>query len=923
MSDFLPEPLFSLGVHEATDLGDTARTKLFDDVKEAIMQALDQNDIALAEQYVQGAWNLAKQIPTFEYIAWAHWCDGLSWFYRDIPRAIEQLDYARMYYCQSGQSYLEGRVLSGLAGLLGQMGRLEEANAAIDRCMECLIPYPDDRRWMVVLINQSDILGRRGQYQDMLTTARRAEQTAREFAHRTHQARALINQAYAALCMGQLHVAEQALQLGRQIAAEEDAAELVGRATWNLARLSTYKGKLWDALKLLAEARQNFARVQIRIDQEGTVSMEEANLYERLRMFWEARAAAVQAADAFEQAQLPAESVEARMIAVRLLLAENQPNAARIQLRRAEELVHKVSGRFRALIQGYAAHRLLQANPKHYLAALSSADQAMATLQEFHITPDKLEVALIAADLAAALGSDDANERYADIAAQASQANLSSLERRACRQLARRQKAAVAYHPLRRAADIVVQERRGVPTEELKAHLLSGHAALYSELIEALLLNHRPDLATHTLLEFKGGAWADLAMEMPPPTPDPEWIHARTELHFWQEQWHSTPVVNPDYVQHRLQQAEDALTEITRRRQKPPPSETSPSIEEVQAAIPPASILIEFLVGETWVRACVMTSDKAPEWVRLCKRRDLTRSMRHINLLLASLQANPTPEARASEAQAQHATLQALLAELYKLLVAPLQGVLPATELLMLAPDHFLYGIPWAALYDGERYLGQNYPLLIVPSGVLLALSKGKPLAASSSSPLALGFAGRPPLQGIDDELASIQRMVPTALCINPADSSALAWNLPPQFLHVAAHGHANPSSPLLSQIELADGPLMLADVLHLNLHGTRLVTLSACETGTSPEQGSILLTMAGTFLSAGAGAVLASLWPVDDQATGMLMSHFYGAVQRGNSLATALQWAQQQIRATDYEHPYYWAAFQPLSRTTALEGLV
>jgi CHAT domain-containing protein len=86
------------------------------------------------------------------------------------------------------------------------------------------------------------------------------------------------------------------------------------------------------------------------------------------------------------------------------------------------------------------------------------------------------------------------------------------------------------------------------------------------------------------------------------------------------------------------------------------------------------------------------------------------------------------------------------------------------------------------------------------------------------------------------------------------------------------------------------------------------LVTLSACETSVRPDHGDMALALAGAFLCAGAQAVMASLWPVSDVATALLMEGFYAAVGPGNDYAAALRQAQQRLRTT---YPLDWAAFQ------------
>jgi len=88
------------------------------------------------------------------------------------------------------------------------------------------------------------------------------------------------------------------------------------------------------------------------------------------------------------------------------------------------------------------------------------------------------------------------------------------------------------------------------------------------------------------------------------------------------------------------------------------------------------------------------------------------------------------------------------------------------------------------------------------------------------------------------------------------------------------------------------------------------LVTLSACETALGKiANGDDVVGLTRGFLYGGARSIVASLWQVDDRATGELMSSFYDAIGRGADKRAALRAAQLQTMKA-YPHPFYWAAF-------------
>ncbi len=141
------------------------------------------------------------------------------------------------------------------------------------------------------------------------------------------------------------------------------------------------------------------------------------------------------------------------------------------------------------------------------------------------------------------------------------------------------------------------------------------------------------------------------------------------------------------------------------------------------------------------------------------------------------------------------------------------------------------------------------------------------------------------------------------------------------RIVHFATHGLLNDEHPELSGIVLSlvdqngrpqNGFLRLHDIYNLNLPA-ELVVLSACDTGLGKDvKGEGLVGLARGFMYAGAARVVASLWKVDDEATAVLMTHFYRLMlEDGKPPAAALRDAQIAIwKQQRWTAPYYWAAF-------------
>jgi CHAT domain-containing protein len=122
------------------------------------------------------------------------------------------------------------------------------------------------------------------------------------------------------------------------------------------------------------------------------------------------------------------------------------------------------------------------------------------------------------------------------------------------------------------------------------------------------------------------------------------------------------------------------------------------------------------------------------------------------------------------------------------------------------------------------------------------------------------------------------------------------------------------------------DGILTAEEVVGTDLFGTRLVTISACESGLGESKaGEGVYGLRRAFALAGAQNLVMSLWKVNDLATKDLMVSMYKHIAAGETPPRALLAAQREYIATartadEYPHPYFWAAFVANGTGTGLE---
>lgn len=278
-------------------------------------------------------------------------------------------------------------------------------------------------------------------------------------------------------------------------------------------------------------------------------------------------------------------------------------------------------------------------------------------------------------------------------------------------------------------------------------------------------------------------------------------------------------------------------------------------------------------------------------------------------------------------------------AELYDLLLAPVDEFVRGARLLCIVPDGDLWRIPFHALGPRSgRKLVEAVPVFYAPSIAFLAaadarrqerspgarpalLAFANPTVNARTAALYRAFDRNAPLDALPDAetevrgIAAIYGRERSRLRIGRDAREALLKKESGDYdiLHIASHGLVLDNAPMFSSIVLAasreedeDGLLEVREIVGLDL-GADMAVLSACNTGRST--GVVGLTWA--FLAAGCPTTVVSLWNAQSKATATLMIEFHRQLAAGLSRPAALRAAQLRLRKDPrYRHTFYWAPF-------------
>ncbi len=210
------------------------------------------------------------------------------------------------------------------------------------------------------------------------------------------------------------------------------------------------------------------------------------------------------------------------------------------------------------------------------------------------------------------------------------------------------------------------------------------------------------------------------------------------------------------------------------------------------------------------------------------------------------------------------------------------------------------------------------------------------------------------PLGGTAREALSIRSIFPDSVSFTGAQATetSIKKATAPRILHLATHGFfleaADPQNGKAGKVQTGskienpllrsglaftganrrsstgdDGILTALEASGLDLWGTKLVVLSACDTGVGDvKNGEGVYGLRRSFRIAGAETLVMSLWPVSDLVTRELMIGYYTNLKQGIGRGESLRRVQlEMLKKTGRRHPFYWASFIQSGEWANLDG--
>lgn len=347
---------------------------------------------------------------------------------------------------------------------------------------------------------------------------------------------------------------------------------------------------------------------------------------------------------------------------------------------------------------------------------------------------------------------------------------------------------------------------------------------------------------------------------------------------------------------------------------RPQPGFDAPlALEHVQDRLDDSTVILSYLAIGDRLTLQVISADRVEGMMELATLPAIVDLVANLQFQISRLLLRAGAPISANRLDRLRRDTEAVLADLYRALIAPAEELLVHARRIVVVPTSDLHAVPFSALHQDGAYLSDQCAIITSP-GVSVLARMGAPSAENPTETDRTLVVAVPDddAPGLRDEAERLRERFPSGTFLVAADAIrdlVLDAIVGKDLVHIACHGRFDSSHPNASGLRLADGWLTLDRLRDARLDGA-LVVLTGCETARARvEDGDDLVGMMAAIIGAGAGGLVASLWKTHDVAATALVAAFYDARERGADAAIALAMAQRSVRDR-FAHPAFWAPF-------------
>lgn len=815
---------------------------------------------------------------------------------RRMGEAARAYRRAAAAYAAAGDPGEQGRCAIGLVDALMYVGRHDEARRAAAEGRRLLIRAGDRAALARLLNNEGNLWHRLDLPERALACYRDAARTLQRIGDRDSARMIGVNIGNCLSLLGRLDEARRHYRAAERAQRAAGALNEALSAEYNLAYLDFLEHRYESSLEGLARVRSE-ALSRGYPSLGALVRLDRAEILLRMGAHEEALAEADSAAAVCGDLSLDYESAKSELFAALARHRLGRAQAAKTGIQRALTRFDALGNSVWAgeSLVGLATIWNRQGNP------LAAAALLAAARRRFELAGDRERTAAAAAVESRALlasgsvhGAKRLLARFTGPRAGSQSARLSHLMLGARAALARHQgHDALARRLLRRAAAQAERLAARILDEEWRASFWGEWGWPHRELAMLELGHGDADAALEALEAGRGRALLGRASVRSPrgdalPASVRRWSASRQARDRAASRSGTSLATG-----HGLRRV------LSRRMPR------TIAAAELRRVMPAGGRLLDFMEHEDTLGALVVTRERITGTPALATLAHVGRLTHSALFALRSSAFEPC------DSRTGDAALDEALTELAALVLWPLlEGRSPSG--LAVAPFGSLARLPWAAMpFPDGRPACAVAPLVVVPG---LRLTLHAPPLTVAGRPLLVAVDGGD-LDAVAIEADAVRRSFPEVQVLAGASATAARFlELAPQasWIHFAGHGAYRADAPQESGLRLADRWLLAGELASLSI-GARWVTLSACHTARAlVRPGAEWFGLARSFLQAGARAVIASQWDVEDAPTAALMADLYTRLARGATPAEALAGAQA-ARAESGARAYDWSGFVAL----------